>query len=235
VLALGCAGTAVVATLLLAAVAITGVVVLGRGAPAAPVSGKPVALDTDEGEAPTEGTDDETVPADEGVALQVDGPADSTRPPGSRVGTEGRVADPSNPHAEAPERTTVVPGAPGPESGATARKSGRKAVVTTLLGGSNVAGLPPDGSSVVRSLVPQIRSCYERGIARDDEDHFGESMILYLHIAGDGGLSGVESRIDTAPPGVGTCVLPIIRSVRFSAPPSGPVQGNLIISFKTER
>jgi hypothetical protein len=226
-LALGCAGTALVASLLVAALTITAVV-LFRGAPTAPVSVQTTTASAD--------ADDELTASDPS-----DQPGDEAAPRADEVQPDDRSAGrpPKRPRQALPIGP-AEDGAPAPEraapgGGSTPPKSSRKAIVTTLLGGSNVAGLPPDGSSVIRSRVPGFTNCYERGIAGDDEDHFGESMIMYLHINADGSLSRVESRIDTAPPGVGTCVLSIVRSLRFSAPPSGPVQGNLIINFKTER
>jgi len=226
-LALGCAGTALVASLLVVALTITAVV-LFRGAPAAPVSVQTPSASADARGEPT-APDSSEQPSDEAAAL-ADEAQPSDRAAGHPPGRPRQVAPigPAADDAPAPERAV-------PEGAATPPKSNRKAVVTTLLGGSNVAGLPPDGNSVVRSRIPGFTSCYERGIAGDDEDHFGESMIMYLHINADGSLRGVESRIDSAPPGVGTCVFSIVRSLRFSAPPAGPVQGNLIISFKTER
>ncbi len=223
-LAFGCAGTALIATLVVALVSVTAVVLLR--APPASDTARPGAT------APAEvDVEDDDAPRTEGAEPVAQRPQPGEPPqgalPGSRV--TARTAGEPPPAREA-DRPAPAPDAPAPA--ATKPASKRKAVVSALLGGSG--NLPPDGASIVRSRVPQFQACYERGIAGDDEKHFGESMILYLHIQADGGLRGVESRIDTAPPGVGTCILPIVRSLRFSAPPAGPVQGNLIISFKTE-
>lgn len=148
---------------------------------------------------------------------------------------DAEAAAPSATSRGQDEAPAADPSAEEPVPSTNTQAGRRQAVVSTLLGGANVADLPTDGKSRVRSLIPQFRSCYERGIAADDADHFGESMILRLEIKADGGLGGVQTRIDSAPPGVGACVLPLVRSLRFSPPPSGPIGANLIISFKTER
>ncbi len=106
-----------------------------------------------------------------------------------------------------------------------------RARVRTLLGGDRISDFPSDAQSVVRSREPQWKGCYLRALGNDLTKHSDETMILWLTLAANGSISRVQTRIDSTPPGVGTCVVPIVQGMRFQPPQNPPLQANLIITF----
>jgi serine/threonine protein kinase len=132
----------------------------------------------------------------------------------------------ANPTVAVPTAKATTASAPtSPQSA----RPGRRGRASTLVNGFD---LPADCQSVLRGLEPRFRDCYERVINRDDQPHDRESMILDFYVAPAGTVSRIETHIDNAPPGVGTCSLNLLRTARFSPPPKGSeAKANLILSF----
>jgi tRNA A-37 threonylcarbamoyl transferase component Bud32 len=209
---LGCVGALALVLVLGAAGVGGGYFLLHRSSPSAAAS------PPDQGAAPSVAT---VTPS--AVAADV---GDPTRAPvaSARITRPGATA-PAN---SGPSLTNPAP------TGSAAKPPGkRRGKVSTVLGGERVSDLPADGQSVVRGLEPRFLACYERGIAGDTEKHFGESIIYWITIGAGGELSQIQTRVDSSPPGVGTCVLGALRSAHFSSPPKGAVPATLIVSFST--
>ncbi|MBN2192727.1 MAG: serine/threonine protein kinase [Polyangiaceae bacterium] len=231
-LALGCAGTGAIALAVAMVVAVAlGVVALFlvRSRPSANDGSPPARTVATASEDEPAVPDEEPDPTEEKIDRAIEkafddalrdgtspprGPSVEVATPRPGTGGSGPAAD-----AAAPARTT------GPTRG--------RGAVSTVFGGSDITALPPNAASVVRSLEPQMLACYNARVGDDGVSHFGETLIFGVTVGAGGEVKRVESRVDTAPPGVGPCVRELVQRAGFSAPPGGQVVGNLIANFST--